>query len=268
MNRSEEAIDLLITVLFAIDILLTFNTAFLNIKTEKYVFDRKAIAVEYCKFWFWVDMAATVPFDTIAESMQTHGDISAVRIIRIFRLARLAKIYRAFKQKHYLENLRINPAIVNVVVLLMQIFFIAHIFACFWHFITLPGAVGSFNSNWIDTFGFTQATTGTRYVASFYYVIVTMLTVGYGDIYATNQLERMYAILTMLTGGVVFGALVAKVAGIIDNRNPQARAYNEKMKELKLFLVDTGLPMPIRDKAKVRSLFFSLCSVYNIYLVF
>ncbi len=37
-------------------------------------------------------------------------------------------------------------------------------------------------------------------MASLYYIIVTMLTVGYGDIHPTNFLERVYGILTMLTG--------------------------------------------------------------------
>jgi hypothetical protein len=60
----------------------------------------------------------------------------------------------------------------------------------------------------------------------------------------------------MITGGVVFGALVAKVAAVLDKRNPQERAFNKKMYELRLFLTDVGVTMDIRDKAKVSSYFF------------
>jgi hypothetical protein len=56
----------------------------------------------------------------------------------------------------------------------------------------------------------------------------------------------------MIIGGVVFGALVARVAAAIDKRNPQEQAFNKKMYELKLFLAEVGVSLPIRDKAKVR----------------
>lgn len=73
----------------------------------------------------------------------------------------------------------------------------------------------------------------------------------YGDIHPVNQIERLFGIITMIIGGVVFGALVAKVTSIIDKRNPQQQAFNAKMKQLKMFLVDTGLPVSIRNRAKV-----------------
>jgi hypothetical protein len=259
---AEAAVDLFITAVFAVDILISFNTAYFDINIEKFIFKRKSIVIHYLQFWFWIDLAATIPFDGVISSFVSAENIAAVRAVRILRLVRLFKLYRFMKEHRHLEKLKISPAIVNVVILLIQIFFIAHVLACFWHFITLPGAVGSFPTNWVKEFNFQSSTVGTRYIASFYYVIVTMLTVGYGDIYATNQLERLYAVMTMLTGGVVFGALVAKVAGIIDNRNPQARAYNEKMKELKLFLADTGLPLPIRDRAKVSMLTYYLVTLH------
>jgi hypothetical protein len=37
-----------------------------------------------------------------------------------------------------------------------------------------------------------------RYIISLYYAVVTMTTVGYGDIHATNVAERIAAILIML----------------------------------------------------------------------
>jgi hypothetical protein len=118
--------------------------------------------------------------------------------------------------------------------LLMQIFFTAHLFACFWHLI----AMNKYTNNdvyftfddldppertWLSEFGYINASFSERYVASLYFIIVTMLTVGYGDIHATNRIERLYAIATMIVGAVVFGALISKVTMIIDKRNPAAK---------------------------------------------
>ena len=77
-----------------------------------------------------------------------------------------------------------------------------------------------------------------QYVASLYFTTVTMLTIGYGDIVPATNKERVFAIFAMLTGGVVFGALLSKVALIIDKRNPQAKAFSEKMGEFKAFIED------------------------------
>lgn len=250
-SPNESNFDNLITALFGIDIIVAFNTAYLDSSTEKYVFRRRFIALEYLRFWFWVDLLAMIPFDGITDAAINTTNLSSIRVIRILRLVRLFKLYRFLKQNRQLEKLRINPAVINLFGLMLQIFFIAHVFACFWHYIALPNTVGAFPNNWIEHFSYDDATIGSRYVASLYYIVVTMMTVGYGDIFATNQLERFYAIVTMLIGGIVFGALVQKLTSIIDKRNPQAQAYNQKMHELKLFLVETGLPMEIRNRAKV-----------------
>lgn len=251
----EEDFDNFITSMFALDILVQMNSAYLDTATDKLVFDRHKIMKHYCSYWFWVDLLSTIPFDGITDRLEGHGvgasHPGAVRLIRALRLVRYFKLVRYTQQNQQLEKLRIDPTLVSLILLMIQIFFIAHIFACFWHYISLEQYVGVMNTTWIDTFGYTNRSVGARYVASLYYVVVTMLTIGYGDIYATNDVERFYAVVTMITGGVVFGALVAKVAAVLDKRNPQERAYNKKMYELKLFLVDVGVTMEIRDKAKV-----------------
>jgi hypothetical protein len=114
---------------------------------------------------------------------------------------------------------------------MVQIFFVAHLFACFWNYITLDGVAVS-HTTWVDfpyendDYTSTTTTTGDngtnsgdnfipkplygRYIAAIYWVITTMLTVGYGDIKPTNDVERLYSIVTMLTGGVVFGAMISR----------------------------------------------------------
>jgi hypothetical protein len=144
------------------------------------------------------------------------------------------------------------PTLISLSGLMLQIFFIAHIFACFWHYIAIEG-VSADENTWLKTFGYDTRSISAQYVASLYFVVVTMLTIGYGDIYATSDAERVYAIVTMIVGGVIFGALVGQVASAIDKRNPQQQAFNNKMYELKLFLADAGLPADLREKTKVSS---------------
>ena len=50
-----------INIIFIIDILINFNTAFY--KKGNLVTSRKTIALNYLKFWFWLDLVASFPYD-------------------------------------------------------------------------------------------------------------------------------------------------------------------------------------------------------------
>ncbi len=240
--------------MFGMDILIQANSSYLDQQTEKWVFSRKQIIRHYFATWLWVDILATVPFDGIADMLEHFGVqyFGALRLIRALRLVRIVKLYNMTKSNRHMEKLHINPTLLSLLGVIVQIFFIAHVFACFWHYISMEDAVGIQETTWVQSFDYVSRPKGARYVASLYYIVVTMLTIGYGDIYATNELERVYAIATMIVGGVVFGALVARVAAAIDKRNPQEQAFNKKMYELKLFLSEVGVSIEVRDKAKVR----------------
>lgn len=124
-------------------------------------------------------------------------------------------------------------------VLSFQIFFAAHFIACFWFYLTNPHVTGvgpdgthagrdddasglvSGIRTWTIEFGVSDATVQTQYIASLYWTFTTMLTVGYGDIHATNTGERLYSALTMIFGAIMFGAIIAKVQDL-DHRPKRA----------------------------------------------
>lgn len=56
-----------IDILFGIDIVLNFLTAFQN-ELYEVVDDRKQIAIRYLKGWFIIDLLAIIPFDLILSS--------------------------------------------------------------------------------------------------------------------------------------------------------------------------------------------------------
>lgn len=257
-----DGVDYAVDVIFFLDILVNFNTALVNPVNSTFITDRAIIAKEYLKFWFWIDVAATVPFDDIV-SAAIGGDgsaIKAIRLIRIIRLSRLVKLYRMTQNSGVLDQLPVSPVVLSLFAVLLQVFFIAHFYACFWHYIATdnvinPGDDGDPTVTWLVEFGFTTADNATRYVASLYWTIVTMLTVGYGDIYATNNIEKIFSIVAMLTGGLVFGAIISKVAVIMESRNPQTKVFRDKMEELKTFLeTKTHLPRRLAIETKVRAL--------------
>merc|ERR1719253_1302660 len=68
-----------------------------------------------------------------------------------------------------------------------------------------------------------------EYVAAMYWSMMTMTTVGYGDIPMKTNLERIYAILCMVIGSGYYGYIVGCITSIISENDIEAREFNERM---------------------------------------
>jgi len=242
-----EILENIVLASFAMDILVNFNTAVREPGSEHVVHNRRSIAIKYIKFWFWVDLISTIPF-TIIVAWFHSKQVGILRSIRVLRLLRIFKLFRITKFNETLQSMRFNQHIINLVVLLMGIFFVAHLFACGWHYMALQKEQTSGGETWVSVLGYADKSIYDLYVASLYFIMVTMMTVGFGDIHPVTDNERIYAIATMLTGGVVFGAMISRLASILEKRNPEAKALRQNMTELKSYLVDVALPHEMRKK--------------------
>ena len=68
----EEIFSNIVTGMFLFDIVLNFNTGFYN--KGKLVLSRKSIALNYLKFWFWMDLLASFPYEIVMNEIM--GDSS------------------------------------------------------------------------------------------------------------------------------------------------------------------------------------------------
>ena len=239
-----EVVDYVIDFFFFLDILTNFNTAYIDSRTEALVYDYNLIAKKYISFWFWADLIPCIPIDAILNSSNISNYIHVLKLLRLIRLVRITKLFRSNVGD---SGVQLNRPILNLLILVMQIVFMCHLFACAWHYVTLFEG----DNNWVTYFGFDNSSPLDTYVASFYFITVTMLTVGYGDIHATTDTERALSVAAMLTAGIIFGALLSKVATLIEKQNPRAKAYKEKIAELREYLQDSNLPAHIQAEAKV-----------------
>ena len=273
------ALDLFVTAIFAIDIVISFNLTYNDPISNKLVTDRVKIATGYMKMWFWIDCLATIPFDSIASSLPQSGGtqhISGVRLVRILRLFRLAKVMKFSKKtqakvKDLMEKWNIDPSLITGTSLLLQIFFAAHLIGCFWFFIGTRSTAESASNKgddyvawgpirtWSTEFGtevngvqtsYANTDLSTQYIAALYWTAYTIFTVGYGDIHPTNTGERFYALLTMLVGSLLFGAIIAKVREVIESRNLIIKETARKEEALKGFLEDKSISKMLKSEAK------------------
>ena len=75
------------------------------------------------------------------------------------------------------------------------------------------------NTSWDDAypnyFDEDDIPNGGLYLTSFYFIITTMTTVGYGDISGDNNLERAVSIVIMLVGVISFSFATGSLSSIM-----------------------------------------------------
>ena len=127
-TSDSEIREILIDCMFGLDIVVSFDTAYVGANDEM-VTDRRKIAKEYCdpfKGWFLVDFLSTVPIDKVVKSFQGGDAAKETKAIKLLRLARLMKLTRVIKLGKFKKNLdmdSINPAAFGLISLLCKIAF-------------------------------------------------------------------------------------------------------------------------------------------------
>ena len=71
-----------------------------------------------------------------------------------------------------------------------------------------------------------------QYTAAIYYALVTMTTIGYGDILPANNDERIFCTVTMLVGASIFAYAITNMCTVVHNLNPSSVYNKGRMDEL------------------------------------
>ena len=81
--------------------------------------------------------------------------------------------------------------------------------------------------------GLDNASVGERYVTSIYFVSAVITTVGFGDVTGSNTWERLYCVVIMFIGSVIFGTLLANISDIammLDDSSAERSMMSEMVK--------------------------------------
>lgn len=176
-------IDKMAAVVFIIDYLLRLSTADLKL-------NKKALS------FFIYPFTPMAIIDLVCILPSLHIIQSGFRILKVFRLFRALRVFRVFKAVRYSKSIRL---IRNVFVQQKKSFLTVGLLATAYILIC---ALVVFNVE-PDSFG--------NFFDAVYWAMVSLTTMGYGDIYPVTTIGR---IVTMVSS--VFGiAIIALPSGII-----------------------------------------------------
>ncbi|KNE70665.1 hypothetical protein AMAG_15421 [Allomyces macrogynus ATCC 38327] len=113
-----------------IDIVLGFRTAFINYDGQV-VAQPRAMAVNYLRSRFLLDVVANFPIEVFAPTLYAHG-------YRSLRLNRVLSLYKAMAWIRHEEMKLTGSLLVQAYKFLLMVIMVIHYYACIWWIIGLP----------------------------------------------------------------------------------------------------------------------------------
>ncbi|XP_024990313.1 potassium channel KOR1-like isoform X1 [Cynara cardunculus var. scolymus] len=178
-----------------------------------------------------------------------------VRYLLWIRLSRALRVTEFFERLE--KDIRINYLFTRIIKLFVVELYCTHTAACIFYYLatTLPPAkegytwIGSLKMGDYNYSQFREIDLWTRYITSLYFAIVTMATVGYGDIHAVNNREMMFIII-YISGDMILGAyLLGNMAALIVKGSKTER-FRDKMTDLIKYMNKNNLGRQISNEVK------------------
>uniref|UniRef100_A0A8C5NE68 Voltage-gated delayed rectifier potassium channel KCNH4 n=1 Tax=Gouania willdenowi TaxID=441366 RepID=A0A8C5NE68_GOUWI len=281
--------DILVEILFILDIVLNFRTTFVS-TSGQVVYDARSICLHYVTTWLFVDLIAALPFDLLyAFNVSVYFGVHLLKTVRLLRLLRLLQKLERYSQYSAV-----------VLTLLMSMFaLLAHWMACVWYFIGRREieSPGSWDIGWLhelakrlgspyimssiipaqanssqwnqsevrgqthwnssQSLGNESGSSGelaggpsvrSSYVTSLYFALSSLTSVGFGNVSANTDSEKIFSICTMLIGALMHAVVFGNVTAIIQRMYSRRSLYHTRTKDLKDFIRVHRLPKALEQR--------------------
>ena len=213
--------------IYMLDFFITSVRGYYNFEME-IIRDNKGILIHYLKQDFFNDLIEGIPVYILLrlfnDNKYFHSyhsyifdyDMFFIKLFLFIKSFKIFKItgnkkskaledfYRYLSVFYYLEK-----AAVFIFSFIIFLLFI-HLFICLHIFFALQSY-----PNWISYSNVANEDFIKKYVASFYFLMTTVTTVGYGDIVCISIYERLFHIILLGIGTIIYSFIVSKIGNYL-----------------------------------------------------
>jgi hypothetical protein len=260
-DDSGGVLDTVFDICLLTDLVLSFFSAYID-DEENIIKNHRMIIINYLRGWFIIDSVSILPISYFMEGGSTTSKINNLtrigKIPRLYRLLRLAKLMRMLKMvkrgnsskitKFFLEKLKVNANTERLIYFILGFLALNHFFACLWYFVAKMQDLDP--DCWVVRLGYTDYPEYEMYMISFYWSLVTVTTVGYGDISAGTTAERIFGMLIMSFGVLIYSFAIGALSSIVSSFDAKNRVMNTKLSILASIKKEYNLNQEIYDKVR------------------
>ncbi|KAI8120662.1 Potassium voltage-gated channel protein eag [Lucilia cuprina] len=263
-NKTSEDVSLLVVdsivdVIFFIDIVLNFHTTFVGPGGEV-VSDPKVIRMNYLKSWFIIDLLSCLPYDVFnAFDRDEDGIGSLFSALKVVRLLRLGRVVR--KLDRYLEY-----GAAMLILLLCFYMLVAHWLACIWYSIGRTDADNGIQYSWLwklanvtqSPYSYIYNNDSTElingpsrksmYVTALYFTMTCMTSVGFGNVAAETDNEKVFTICMMIIAALLYATIFGHVTTIIQQMTSATAKYHDMLNNVREFMKLHEVPKALSER--------------------
>eukprot|EP00946_MAST-07B_sp_MAST-7B-sp1_P005219 g5219.t1 len=241
---------------FICDMAFNFMLAYEAEDEGMWVISHRLIARRYLHGWFTIDLLSCIPYTLISMSIQQSVDaetaavveqLVVLRVIRLLRLVKLLRVFRASRVvRRWESKLALSYAVMSLIKFFILVATMSHWIACALA-ITPQIEQGlnfqGFPDNWFETNGIGDGTPiSHQYLHAVYWAIMTLSTVGYGDIALPTTGEKIVGIFAMCIGGAVYAYIVGAITGIVSTMDEATAKFQVTMDTLNAYCRENKIP--------------------------
>lgn len=225
-------IDIFISIIFAIDMFKNIRQKTKHLAPMRPRYQDGHHIPLHKDFLFWIDLAASVPFDVLSYFL---GFESYMRFMRLLKCVRFLKAFRLIRN---VGNFLLLPSFMRIESIIICSLLAINAIACGWIVVNpLP-----------------ETEIYTLYNKSLYWAVTTLTTIGYGDIVPTTNIGRIYTMIIMIIGVGIYGFVIGNVFNLISQADRYKEQTKEKFNDLSLFMKHYDIPEQLQ---------YSVFSYYN-----
>uniref|UniRef100_A0A9I9CHG2 Cyclic nucleotide-binding domain-containing protein n=1 Tax=Cucumis melo TaxID=3656 RepID=A0A9I9CHG2_CUCME len=241
-------VDLVVDAFFAIDIVLTFFVAYLDKGTYLLVDDHKKIALRYLtSLGFPMDVASTLPFQVIYRiftgRMHRSEAFGFLNLLRFWRLRRVSQLFTRLE-----KDIRFSYFYTRLAKLICVTLLAVHTAGCFYYWLAVHHKDSENTWIGIEVEDFQSRSIWLGYTYSIYWSIVTLTTVGYGDLHAVNLGEKIFSICYMLCNIGLTSYLIGNMTNLIVHAAIRTFIMRDSINEILRYGSKNRLPEGLKDQ--------------------
>ncbi|EWS73859.1 cation channel family protein, putative (macronuclear) [Tetrahymena thermophila SB210] len=172
-------------------------------------------------------------------------------MLRVLFMIKVLTFYDIIEK--FTESVQFSPKYnlcIKLATLLVEVIILCHLFACIWYSLGYYQESYGIYQNWLRSQNLQDQLVRTKYISSLYFSVITIGTIGYGDILPQNEIERgVLACMAIMACGI-FAYILSNIQNVYRKYNQKQKAYIKSLTDLNNFMTNRSVNPILQQMAR------------------